>query len=173
MRLNRLIPAALLALGVACNENSPNPVDNNFTPEFGKVHFINSATGTATLSAITGGTGGELTVSFKIAGLGDNETITVTLTADAIAEYGCQNNGGQFPDAANKQQVQGPVTASGPFTSGQNGQITGSLTLSPPAATSFCPPGQHEVLLSVSYSNVSIDAGGLDSFAVSGTFSTP
>lgn len=37
-----------------------------------------------------------------------------------------------------------------------NGQITQSLTVAPPAATPFCPPGQTEVLASVSYTNIQI-----------------
>ena len=113
---------------------------------------------------------GNLTVNFKIAGLGANETITVTATADATAVYACQNpQSGAFPNAANKQEVSGPVSASGDFTSGQNGQITGSLTLSPPANTLNCPPGQREVLASVSYTNVAVSGGG-DTATIPGTF---
>jgi hypothetical protein len=113
---------------------------------------------------------GNLTVNFKIAGLGDNETITVTTTADATAVYACRNNAGNFPNAANKQQVSGPVSASGAFTSGQNGQITGSLTLREPTSTLVCPSGQTRVLASVSYTNVEVSGGG-DTESIPGTFS--
>lgn len=112
---------------------------------------------------------GTLTVSFKIAGLGDNETITVTASADATAVYACQNNGGHFPSDPKKTQVSGPVSASGNFTSGQNGQIVGTLTLSPPATTLSCPSGQHRVLVSVSYANVAVSGGG-DTASIPGTF---
>jgi hypothetical protein len=114
---------------------------------------------------------GDLTVNFKIAGLGANETITVTASADATAVYACQNNGGNFPNDPKKQTVSGPVSASGQFTSGQNGQITDSLTLSPPANTTLtCPGGQHVVLASVSYNNVQVSGGG-DTESIPGTFS--
>ena len=127
-------------------------------------HFINA-------SASGPNAAGNLTVSFKIAGLGANETITITTTADATAVYACQNNGGNFPSDPKKTQVSGPVSASGDFTSGKNGQITGSLTLSPPPATLNCPGGQHEVLVSVSYTNVEIFAEGVSPEDIPGTFS--
>ena len=56
--------------------------------------------------------------------------------------------------------MSGPVSASGDFTSGKNGSITGSLTLSPPPSTLDCPGGQREVLASVSYTNVQVSGGG-------------
>ena len=113
---------------------------------------------------------GNLAVNFKIAGLGDNQTITVTATANATALYACQNNGGNFPSDPKKQLVSGPVSASGQFTSGKNGQITGSLTLMPPASTLDCPGGQHEVLARVSYTNVQVSGGG-DTESIPATFS--
>jgi hypothetical protein len=113
---------------------------------------------------------GNLSVNFKIAGLGANETITVTASANATAVYACQNNGGNFPSDPKKQTVSGPVSASGDFTSGQNGQITGSLTVSPPASTLTCPGGQRVVLASVSYTNVAVSGGG-DTESIPGTFS--
>jgi len=114
---------------------------------------------------------GQLTVSFKIAGLGDAVTTTVTARADATAVYACRNNGGNFPSDPKKQQVSGPVSNSGQFTSGKNGSISGSLTLSPPASTLDCPNGQREVLASVSYTNVSISAPEAGSESIPGTFS--
>jgi hypothetical protein len=113
---------------------------------------------------------GNLAVNFKIAGLGDNETITVTATADATAVYACQNRGGNFPSDPKKTTVSGPVSASGEFTSGQNGQVSGSLTLRPPATTLTCPSGQRVVLVSVSYTNVQVSGGG-DTASIPGTFS--
>jgi hypothetical protein len=113
---------------------------------------------------------GNLSVSFKIAGLGANVTITVTASADATAVYACRNNGGNFPSDPKKQVVSGPVSASGNFTSGKNGTISDSLTLSPPASTLDCPSGQREVLVSVSYTNVSVSGGGATE-SIPGTFS--
>ena len=113
---------------------------------------------------------GTLSVAFKVAGLGDAVTTTVTASADATAVYACRNNGGQFPSDPKKQEVSGPVSASGEFTSGRNGQITGTLTLAPPVSALECPPGQSEVLVSVVYAGVAVSepAAGVES--VAGTF---
>ena len=115
-------------------------------------------------------TSGNLTVNFKMAGLGANETITIVASADATAVYACRNNGGNFPADPKKTSVSGPVSASGDFTSGKNGQVSGSLTLSPPATTLTCPGGQRVVLVSVSYTNVDVSGGG-DTADLPGTFS--
>jgi hypothetical protein len=114
---------------------------------------------------------GNLIVNFKIAGLGDNVTLTVTASADATAVYACRNNGNNFPSDPKKQEVSGPVSASGDFTSGKNGQITDSLTLNPPPTTLDCPPGQKVVLVSVSYTNVAVSAPGAGTESIPGTFS--
>jgi hypothetical protein len=127
-------------------------------------HFIRA-------SASGPSSSGQLAVNFKIAGLGDTVTTTVTATADASALYACQNNGGNFPQDPKKQQVSGPVSASGSFTSGKNGSISGSLTLSPPASTLSCPGSQHPVLASVSYTNVAVSSPDAGSQSIPGTFS--
>jgi hypothetical protein len=97
---------------------------------------------------------GSLTVNFKEAGLGTNQLIDYELTADATATYVCVNRGGANPSAQNKTTVSGPVSATGTFSSGRNGQVTASLTLSPPPSDISCPPGQSLELASVSYTNV-------------------
>src|SRR5262249_25153886 len=101
---------------------------------------------------------GTLVVDFKEAGLGDTVTITEQVTANATATYACQNNGGNFPSDPKKTTVSGPVPASGDFPSGKNGQITASLTVQPPAlpADFSCPPGQHVVLVAVSYTDIAL-----------------
>jgi hypothetical protein len=114
---------------------------------------------------------GNLAVNFKIAGLGDTVTTTVTASADATAVYACQNNGGNFPSDPKKQTVSGPVSASGEFTSGKNGSITGSLTLMPPPSTLDCPGGQRDVLASVSYTNVAVSEPNAGTEPIPGTFS--
>jgi len=105
---------------------------------------------------------GTLSSDFRIAGLGSNVTITVTASADATATYACLNKGQSCPNAANKSTVTGTVTAQGTFTSGKNGSVRGSLTVSPPPSTLTCPGGQNMVLVSVDYTNVSLSssAGG-------------
>ena len=115
---------------------------------------------------------GTLNVSFRIAGLGSNQSLTVTASADANATYGCLNHGGNCPNAANKVNVSGRVTAQGTFTSGKNGSIRGSLTVDPPDTTLTCPGGQKLVLVSVSYTNVTVSAPGAGDCNTSpGTFS--
>lgn len=113
---------------------------------------------------------GDLECTFKIAGLGDNETMTISCSADAQAFYACFNRGGKHPQAANKEEAAGPVSASGEFTSGKNGQITGSLEVNPPAATISCPGNQVLRLCSVSYSNVTLTSDGV-SASVPGSLS--
>jgi hypothetical protein len=97
---------------------------------------------------------GTLTVDFKEAGLGTNQNIDYVLSADATATYVCVNRGGANPAAANKTTVAGPVSATGTFNSGKNGQVTASLTVEPPPSDIACPPGQDLQLAEVSYENV-------------------
>jgi hypothetical protein len=111
-------------------------------------HFISAS---ATLNP-----NGSLTANFKEAGLGTNQNINYTLSASATATYVCVNNGGANPSAQNKTTVSGPVSASGTFNSGKNGNVVGSLTVSPPPSNITCPPGQTLELASVSYTNVTL-----------------
>jgi len=66
------------------------------------------------------------------------------------------NRGGANPSAQNKTTVNGPVSATGTFSSGKNGNVTASLTLSPPPSDISCPKGQSLELASVSYTNVTL-----------------
>jgi hypothetical protein len=111
-------------------------------------HFI-SASGTVNAD-------GSLTVKFKEAGLGTNENINYTLTAQGTATWVCVNNGGANPSAKNKTTVNGPVSASGTFNSGKNGNVTASLTVQPPPSDITCPSGQTLELASVSYTGVTL-----------------
>jgi hypothetical protein len=114
---------------------------------------------------------GSLSACFKIAGLGSNQSLTITATAHADAVYACMNKGQQCPDAANKVNVQADVSAQGTFTSGKNGQISGCLTVDPPSTALTCPKGQKLVLVSISYSNVTVSAAGAGDCSPSpGTF---
>jgi hypothetical protein len=115
---------------------------------------------------------GQLTVSWKEAGLGNNALINYTASADATATYACINGGGNHPKATNKATVSGPVSASGTFSSGKNGSITASLTIDPPSPGDFsCPSGQRLVLADVSYTNVAItDTTNNISASIPGTF---
>jgi hypothetical protein len=96
---------------------------------------------------------------FKIAGLGDSVSVTVSATADATATFVCQAKSGQCPNAANKTTVNDEVSASGDFTSDKNGNVSGCLVLTPPGPGNFaCPPGQSLVLSKVAYTNIAVDS---------------
>ncbi len=129
-------------------------------------HFVSAS---ATLS------GPNLKVSFKEAGLGNNQLINYTASANASATYVCVNKGGANPSASNKTSASGPVTASGTFSSGKNGQVTEALTLTPPPPGSgfSCPSGQSLQTAEVSYTSVSItdNTNGITE-PIPGTFST-
>jgi hypothetical protein len=129
-------------------------------------HFVNAS---AEIS------GANLVVSFKEAGLGTNQQISYTANGDATATYVCVNKGGANPSASNKTTVSGPVSATGTFSSGKNGNVTASLTLTPPPppSTFSCPPGQRQATAEVTYTNVSItdNTNGITE-PIPGTFST-
>ena len=117
---------------------------------------------------------GTLTVSFKEAGLGSNANIDYLASANGSATYGCINGGGHHPKATNKETVNGPVSAGGTFSSGQNGTISQSLTIQPPPPGNFsCPGGQTLLLGSVSYTNVAINdtTNSVTEVVGTGTFS--
>jgi len=117
--------------------------------------------------------GGNLVVSFKESGLGNNQLITYVANADGTATYVCVNHGGGNPSASNKTTVAGPVSATGTFSSGKNGTISQSLTLSPPFKDIGCPNGQTQQLAEASYTNVSItDTTNSVTESFSGTFDT-
>jgi hypothetical protein len=99
--------------------------------------------------------GGALTVAFKDAGLGTGvSSIQITLTADAVAEYQCWNNGGKHPKAGNKETVETSLSNSQPFPV-SHGQTTSSISVGPPGQGSFsCPSGQTLYLMSVTYTNI-------------------
>jgi hypothetical protein len=98
---------------------------------------------------------GNLTCSWKEAGLGTNQNIDYACTAHATVTLVCVNHGGSNPSAANKTNISEDVGATGTFSSGKNGQITASLTVEPPGAGDFsCPNGQSMETAQVSYTGV-------------------
>ena len=134
----------------------------------GSPHFIKSAS-SATLS------GSSLTCKFKEAGLASGSVETVTCSATQTVIYECVNGGNKNPAASNKKSFTRTVSKSGTFTADRNGNIVGSLTLSPRSASSVgfsCPPGQTVTFVSVSYSNVRVvDSTSGASISLPGTFS--
>jgi hypothetical protein len=134
----------------------------------GNPHFIKNAT-SVSLS------GTDLVAQFKEAGLASGATETIALTATATTTYECVNNGGHNPAASNKTTTVTQVSQSGNFTADKNGNVTGSLTLSPPSAAALgfaCPPGQTVTFVSVTYSNVQlVDATSGATFSFPGSYS--
>jgi hypothetical protein len=113
---------------------------------------------------------GDVTVSFKASGLGNTEGLAdVVLSVDPSSEasFRCRNSGGNCPEAANKSQLQ-DTQVEGQFPI-RNGQVTGSLTFPAPDAIGFCPGGQDEVLVAVTYVNITIS---LPDFGISQSFGT-
>jgi hypothetical protein len=133
----------------------------------GNAHFIKHAT-SATLN------GSDLVCGFKEAGLAAGSVETITCSATAATTYECVNGGGHNPSASNKHTFVTTVSKSGSFTADQNGNVVGSLTLSPPSASSLgfsCPPGQTVTFVGVSYSNVGVvDQTSGASTSIPGTF---
>jgi hypothetical protein len=108
MRFTRFAPVALLALALACSDNSANNPVETGGPEFASAHFIGTASCTQS--------GSDLLCNFKVSGLGNISTATVVVTAP----FSCTktNGGEQFVQPgglASGSQQNVPVS---------NGQIT-------------------------------------------------
>jgi hypothetical protein len=117
----------------------------------GSPHFIKNAT-TASLS------GTSLVVQFKETGLASGSVETIVATAHLDALYQCVNGGGNVPSDPKKTKISSDVSTSGVFPADKNGNVSGSLTLSAPAASSVlsCPGGQTATLVSGTWSSASV-----------------
>lgn len=115
-------------------------------------HFV----GNAKVSGIS--SNGTISVSFKEAGLGNDETVFYSFAGNYVADYGCINLGGNHPQASNKTAQTGTLSVSGSFSSGQNGTISGTLSFTPPDASGIlsCPGTQVAALVDITYSNLSL-----------------
>jgi hypothetical protein len=102
-------------------------------------HFVGNPTATRS--------GNTLTVSGKVAGLGDVDVITVTVSADAQ----CVNPGSNKPKAANKQSFSAPGTI--PV---QNGKANFSQSLTATFQPDCTPP------MTVVFSNVVVEVTAAD-----------
>jgi hypothetical protein len=116
-------------------------------------HFIGDA------SAVVDAAGA-LTVSWKEAGLGNNQNVDYTTTADASGQFQYFNKGGNKPQGQPFQFGPTTVTASGTFASGKNGNITASLTADAPAPTQEILDAQTSanwvLKETVTYSNITL-----------------
>ena len=114
--------------------------------------------------------GDSLVVSFKEAGLGNNQTVTIEASAEFTRTDSCVNKGGKVPSDPKKTVTQGTTSKSGTFRSDKNGNIVGSLTLTT-STTLRCPPGQRATLMSLSFTNVMVtDLTNNVSRSISGSF---
>ena len=116
---------------------------------------------------------GSLYITFVETGLGSNAGTNYLVTANATAIYVCLTNGGQTPNAANKETVSGPVGNTGTATSDKNGKVSGAIAVDPLGPGSFsCPPGQTVTLQTITYSNVVLtDTTNGVTYELPGTFS--
>ena len=151
-----------VALAVAAIAFVPNAASAG-----GNAHFIKNLS-SASLS------GTNLVCSFKEAGLASGSVETISCNATEAVTYECVNGGGKNPSASNKHTFATSASKTGQFTADRNGNIVGSLTLSPASASSLgfsCPSGQTVTLVSVSYSNVGVvDSTSGGSISIPGTF---
>lgn len=101
--------------------------------------------------------GTTLTYCAKLAGLGNNQSVTVILSASATVTTTCTNPGGNVAPGQTKTVS---VSASGTFTSDKNGTVTFCLTTLTPEPGS-CPNGMWSgTVTDVSFTNTRILVDG-------------
>src|ERR671936_481074 len=71
---------------------------------------------------------GNLSVSFRISGLGGGASDTVTAHATATSTWGCLNGGQQCPNAVNKFTESEDITGQLTVTAGHNGSASGTIS---------------------------------------------
>jgi hypothetical protein len=100
---------------------------------------------------------GVLSAEFKEAGLGDNQNIDYTLTADVNATFGFVNNGGNVVQGV-PWLVTGDTLASTTLSSDKNGNIVGTLTGTALTPNLAQPNGNNwRQVIDVSYTNVQVN----------------
>ena len=134
----------------------------------GSPHFIKSATD-AYIHMM-----GCLHADFKEAGLSSGAVETIVLKGTAAVTFVSINNGGNHPQASNKESFVVEVRKSGQFTADKNGNISGFVCIPPPTAEEVgfdVPKGQTAVFVSIVYTNVMlIDETSGASMSLPGTF---
>jgi|SRR5262245_29119981 len=113
-------------------------------------HFV---TASSSISA-----DGVLSATFKEAGLGDNQNIDYTLTADVNALFGFANNGGNVVQGV-PFTATSMVLASTTLSSDKNGNIVGTLTATPLTPNVLEPSNGKNwtLVMNVSYTNVLVN----------------
>lgn len=100
-----------------------------------------------TTVSCTADSNGNVTVSFKVSGVG-NGNLCVVSSGTFTANCACENNGGNCPSDAKKQSTAVEESTGQSFQS-TNGQIRGTELLAAPnesACTLTCPSGQTPIL---------------------------
>jgi len=115
-------------------------------------HFFSASASVSTSSSNQG----QLLLSWDEAGVGNqNVTYSLAITSES-AIYACYNNGGNHPQASNKEGPTGPTTVSLGAFSPINGRITVKNFPVPGTplanATLTCPSGQTLRIVQVTYS---------------------
>jgi hypothetical protein len=136
--------SATLAIGMVLGMLASSAVSN--------AHFV--GTPTATRNDDT------LTIAGKVAGLGDVDVITVTISGDVA----CINPGSHHPKAANKEALTG-----GADVPVQNGKANFSVETNPPAISPSCTPPMTLVFSNVTVTVTAVDGTNF-SYTFSGTF---
>jgi hypothetical protein len=152
MRKISILAAAATMLAVACTEPS-SPVVNSTSPE---VSYTKDAPGSGSGNFVYANASassiGELVISFKQSGVGNNN-VTYRVDANRTLTWACYNNGQNHPKAQNKTASSSPVAQEVTLQS-NNGQIEASITVALPASPLFCPSGQESRLFSAVYSGI-------------------
>lgn len=103
---------------------------------------------------------GDVNVSFKEAGLGDNQLIDYLAEADATVTCNCVTNSGRCPKASNKVTFTVAVDQPATFSSGQNGQVNQTIVIEAPECGPSEPPtcggGQHLALSAITWENIQL-----------------
>jgi hypothetical protein len=108
--------------------------------------------------AATSTTTDVLLVSFQEIRVGQNTGITYEVKANASATYACINGGSKNPKASNKLTVTAPVSQTGTFFSDVNGNVKGSIEVTPPGPGDFtCPNGQQLVLAKLLFTGITLE----------------
>ncbi|TDH26384.1 hypothetical protein EXU57_09795 [Segetibacter sp. 3557_3] len=119
------------------------------TPTAQNIHFV----GTPTINDL----GTQLEFCGKLAGLGNNALVTVTLSTTAETTSICTNPGGKVAPGQTKTET---VVTSGTFESDKNGSVTFCLTTDTPTPGK-CPNARWTgTVTDVTFSNTSISVNG-------------
>ena len=97
-------------------------------------------------------------VVFDEVGLRPNESVDYLVTAQASADYQCvASSSSGLQGAGPSQHVTGPVSATGTFLADGTGEVTQTLTLAaPPATSTTCPAGYQLSMWRFSFTMVGV-----------------